>query len=212
MSVSAVLALADGTVFHGISIGAKETHRRSRLQHRDERGIRRSFPIPSYARQIVTLTYPHIGNTGTTPEDQESSIIAPAGLVIRDLPLLESNWRSNLTLPDYLQRGRVVAIAGIDTRKLTRLLREKGAQAGCIMTGENLDSNVAVHAARRFPGLAGMDLAKVVSTKETYQWNDGTIWRAGRRHCGPRSACMWWLTILASSATSCACWPMPAAA
>ncbi len=126
------------------------------------------------------MTYPHIGNTGTTPEDQESSIIAPAGLVIRDLPLLESNWRSNLTLSEYLQRGRVVAIAGLDTRKLTRLLREKGAQAGCIMTGENLDPNVAVHAARRFPGLAGMDLAKVVSTKETYQWNDGTIWRAGR--------------------------------
>ena len=104
-------------------------------------------------------------------------MVAPAGLVIRDLPLLESNWRSNLSLPAYLERGRIVAIAGIDTRKLTRLLREKGAQSGCIMTGDNVDAKAAVHAARRFPGLKGMDLAKVVSTRELYQWNDGSIWR-----------------------------------
>ncbi len=180
MSVSAVLALADGTVFHGISIGAKGNTTGEVVFNTAMTGYQEILSDPSYARQIVTLTYPHIGNTGTTPEDQESSLIAPAGLVIRDLPLLESNWRSNLTLPEYLQRGRVVAIAGLDTRKLTRLLREKGAQAGCIMTGENLDPNIAVHAARRFPGLAGMDLAKVVSTKESYQWNDGTIWRASR--------------------------------
>ena len=181
MSVSAVLALTDGTVFHGISIGAKGNTTGEVVFNTAMTGYQEILSDPSYARQIVTLTYPHIGNTGTTPEDQESSLIAPAGLVIRDLPLLESNWRSNLTLPEYLQRGRVVAIAGLDTRKLTRLLREKGAQAGCIMTGENLDPNVAVHAARRFPGLAGMDLAKVVTTKESYQWNDGTIWRTPGR-------------------------------
>jgi carbamoyl-phosphate synthase small subunit len=181
VSVSAVLALADGTVFHGISIGAKGNTTGEVVFNTAMTGYQEILSDPSYARQIVTLTYPHIGNTGTTPEDQEASLIAPAGLVIRDLPLLESSWRSNLTLPEYLQRGRVVAIAGLDTRKLTRLLREKGAQAGCIMTGENLDPSVAVHAARRFPGLAGMDLAKVVSTKESYQWNDGTIWRAPGR-------------------------------
>jgi carbamoyl-phosphate synthase small subunit len=179
--VSAVLALADGTVFRGISIGAKGNTTGEVVFNTAMTGYQEILSDPSYFRQIVTLTYPHIGNTGTTPEDQESSLVAPAGLVIRDLPLLESNWRSNLTLPDYLQRNRMVAIAGIDTRKLTRVLREKGAQAGCIMTGENVDENAAVHAARRFPGLAGMDLAKVVSTKETYQWNDGTIWRAPGR-------------------------------
>jgi carbamoyl-phosphate synthase small subunit len=181
VSVSAVLALADGTVFHGISIGAKGNTTGEVVFNTAMTGYQEVLSDPSYARQIVTLTYPHIGNTGTTPEDQESSSLAAAGLVIRDLPLLESNWRSNLTLSEYLQRGRVVAIAGLDTRKLTRLLREKGAQAGCIMTGDNLDPNVAVHAARRFPGLAGMDLAKVVTTKESYQWNDGTIWRAPGR-------------------------------
>jgi carbamoyl-phosphate synthase small subunit len=179
--VSAVLALADGTVFHGISIGAKGNTTGEVVFNTAMTGYQEILSDPSYARQIVTLTYPHIGNTGITPEDQESSLIAPAGLVIRDLPLLESNWRSSLTLSEYLERGRVVAIADIDTRKLTRLLREKGAQAGCIMTGENIDPNAAVHAARRFPGLAGMDLAKVVSTKERYQWNDGTIWRAPGR-------------------------------
>ena len=144
-------------------------------------GYQEILSDPSYCRQIVTLTYPHIGNTGNTPEDQESSMVAPAGLVIRDLPLLESNWRSSIPLSEFLERGRIVAIADIDTRKLTRLLREKGAQAGCIMTGENIDATAAVHAARRFPGLAGMDLAKVVSTREPYQWNDGTVWRNGNR-------------------------------
>jgi carbamoyl-phosphate synthase small subunit len=179
--VSAVLALADGTVFNGISIGAKGNTTGEVVFNTAMTGYQEILSDPSYARQIVTLTYPHIGNTGTTPEDQESSLVATAGLVIRDLPLLESNWRSSVTLGEYLERGRVVAIAGIDTRKLTRLLREKGAQAGCIMTGENIDASAAIRAARAFPGLAGMDLAKVVSTKERYQWNDGTIWRAPGR-------------------------------
>jgi carbamoyl-phosphate synthase small subunit len=181
VSVSAVLALADGTVFNGISIGAKGNTTGEVVFNTSMTGYQEILSDPSYSRQIVTLTYPHIGNTGTTPEDQESSLIAPAGLVIRNLPLLESNWRSNLGLREYLERGRVVAIAEIDTRKLTRLLREKGAQAGCIMTGDNVDANAAVHAARRFPGLQGMDLAKVVSTRERYQWNDGTIWRGPGR-------------------------------
>ncbi len=144
-------------------------------------GYQEILSDPSYTRQIVTLTYPHIGNTGTTPEDQESATVAPSGLVIRDLPLLASNWRSTLSLQEYLERGKIVAIAGIDTRRLTRLLREKGAQAGCIMTGENVDESAAVHAARKFPGLKGMDLAKVVSTRERYQWNDGSIWQSATR-------------------------------
>jgi carbamoyl-phosphate synthase small subunit len=179
--VSAVLALADGSVFHGISIGAKGNTTGEVVFNTSMTGYQEILSDPSYCRQIVTLTYPHIGNTGTTPEDQESSMVAPAGLVIRDLSLVTSNWRSNLSLSEYLERGRIVAIAGIDTRRLTRLLREKGVQSGCIMTGEHLDANVAVVAARKFPGLAGMDLAKVVSTRERYQWNDGTIWRAGNR-------------------------------
>jgi len=185
--VSAVLALADGSVFHGISIGAKGNTTGEVVFNTSMTGYQEILSDPSYSRQIVTLTYPHIGNTGTTPEDQESSMVAPAGLVIRDLPLAISNWRSNLTLSEYLERGRIVAIAGIDTRRLTRVLREKGVQSGCIMTGDNIDANVAVVAARKFPGLAGMDLAKVVSTKERYQWNDGSIWRtAGRPTLRPQ--------------------------
>jgi carbamoyl-phosphate synthase small subunit len=186
VSVSAVLALADGTVFLGQSIGAKGNTTGEVVFNTAMTGYQEILSDPSYARQIVTLTYPHIGNTGATPEDQESSGVMPAGLVIRDLPLLHSNWRSTQSLQDYLERGRIVAIAGIDTRKLTRILREQGAQPGCIMTGDNVDPNAAVHAARRFPGLKGMDLAKVVSTKERYQWNDGSIWREGTR--GPLRA------------------------
>jgi carbamoyl-phosphate synthase small subunit len=181
VSATAVLALADGTVFRGRSIGAKGNTTGEVVFNTSMTGYQEILTDPSYSRQIVTLTYPHIGNTGTTPEDQESGQIAPSGLVIRDLPLLESNWRSTSSLQDFLERGRVVAIADIDTRKLTRLLREKGAQAGCIMTGENIDESVAVHAARRFPGLKGMDLAKVVSTKEAYQWNDGSVWQEAAR-------------------------------
>ncbi|MGC4027726.1 MAG: glutamine-hydrolyzing carbamoyl-phosphate synthase small subunit [Steroidobacteraceae bacterium] len=179
--MSAVLALADGTVFLGQSIGAKGNTTGEVVFNTAMTGYQEILSDPSYTRQIVTLTYPHIGNTGTTPEDQESSMVTPAGLVIRDLPLLHSSWRATQSLQQYLERGRIVAIAGIDTRKLTRILREQGAQSGCIMTGDNVDPNAAVHAARRFPGLTGMDLAKVVSTKERYQWNDGSIWRDATR-------------------------------
>ena len=176
MSVPAVLALADGTIFRGQSIGAKGNTTGEVVFNTALTGYQEILTDPSYARQIVTLTCPHIGNTGTTPEDLESAQIFAAGLIIRDLPILPSNWRLNESLPEFLERGRVVAIAGIDTRKLTRVLREKGAQAGCIMTGEQVDEAAAVKAARKFPGLKGMDLAKVVSTKRTFQWNEGTVW------------------------------------
>ena len=176
MSVPAVLALADGTIFRGQSIGAKGNTTGEVVFNTALSGYQEILTDPSYARQIVTLTCPHVGNTGATPEDLESAQIYAAGLVIRDLPILASNWRANESLPQFLERGRVVAIAGIDTRKLTRIVREKGAQAGCIMTGEKADQAAAVKAARKFPGLKGMDLAKVVSTKKSYQWNEGTLW------------------------------------
>ena len=176
MSVPAVLALADGTIFRGQSIGAKGNTTGEVVFNTALSGYQEILTDPSYARQIVTLTCPHIGNTGATPEDLESAQIYPAGLVIRDLPMLASNWRANESLPEFLERGRVVAIADIDTRKLTRIVREKGAQAGCIMTGDKADQAAAIKAARKFPGLKGMDLAKVVSTKKSYQWNEGTLW------------------------------------
>jgi carbamoyl-phosphate synthase small subunit len=176
VSVPAVLALADGTLFRGQSIGAKGNTTGEVVFNTALTGYQEILTDPSYARQIVTLTVPHVGNTGTTPEDLESAQAYPAGLVIRDLPFIASNWRSSESLPEFLERARVVAIAGIDTRKLTRLLREKGAQAGCIMTGDAVDEGAAVKAARKFPGLKGMDLAKVVSAKRSYQWNEGSLW------------------------------------
>ena len=174
--VAAVLALADGTVFHGRSIGAKGNTTGEVVFNTAMTGYQEILTDPSYSKQIVTLTYPHIGNTGTNPEDLEAPSIYAAGLIIRDLPAVYSNWRASESLGSFLQRGKIVAIADIDTRKLTRILREKGAQSGCIMTGEKVDANAAVHLARKFPGLKGMDLAKVVSTKRVYQWNEGTNW------------------------------------
>ena len=171
-----MLALADGTIFHGKSIGAKGNTTGEVVFNTALTGYQEILTDPSYARQLVTLTCPHIGNTGTTPEDLESSQVYPAGLIIRDLPIVASSWRANEPLPEFLERGRVVAIADIDTRKLTRVLREKGAQAGCIMTGEQVDQAAAVKAARKFPGLKGMDLAKVVTTKRSFQWNEGSLW------------------------------------
>jgi carbamoyl-phosphate synthase small subunit len=176
VSTTAVLALADGTIFRGQSIGAKGNTTGEVVFNTALTGYQEILTDPSYARQIVTLTVPHIGNTGTTPEDLEAAQIYAAGLVIRDLPLLRSNWRSNESLCEFLERGRVVAISGVDTRKLTRILREKGAQAGCIMTGEKVDEAAAVKLAAKFPGLKGMDLAKVVSAKRSFQWNEGSVW------------------------------------
>jgi carbamoyl-phosphate synthase small subunit len=181
VSQPAVLALADGSIFRGQSIGAKGNTTGEVVFNTALTGYQEILTDPSYARQIVTLTCPHIGNTGATPEDLESQQVYAAGLVIRDLALLPSSWRASESLPEFLERGRVVAIAGIDTRRLTRLVREKGAQAGCIMTGDQLDEAAAVKAARKFPGLKGMDLAKVVSTKRVFQWNDGSVWPESTR-------------------------------
>ncbi len=176
MATPAVLALEDGTVFRGVSVGIRGNTTGEVVFNTSMTGYQEILSDPSYCRQIVTLTYPHVGNTGTTPEDLESGAIYSAGLVIRDLPLLHSNWRAAESLGSFLTRCRVVAIAEVDTRKLTRVLREKGAQAGCIMTGDSIDEADAVRAAKKFPGLKGMDLAKVVSTKRQYQWNDGSLW------------------------------------
>ncbi len=187
MTTPAVLALEDGTVFRGVSVGAKGNTTGEVVFNTSMTGYQEILTDPSYCRQIVTLTYPHIGNTGTTPEDLESGGVHAAGLVVRDLAMLHSNWRATATLSNFLQRCKVVAIADIDTRKLTRLLREKGAQSGCIMTGDSIDEAAAVRAARKFPGLKGMDLAKVVSTKKPYQWNDGIIWKAAGKPPRPQS-------------------------
>ncbi len=177
MTTPAVLALEDGTVFHGVSVGAVGTSTGEVVFNTAMTGYQEILTDPSYSRQIVTLTYPHIGNTGTNAEDLESGSVHAAGLVIRNLPTLHSSWRATESLPQFLGRSGVVAIAEIDTRRLTRILREKGAQAGCIASGEAAArTDLAVEAARRFPGLKGMDLAKVVSTGRAYQWNEGTNW------------------------------------
>ena len=185
MTAPAVLALGDGSIFKGHSIGAAGNTTGEVVFNTAITGYQEILTDPSYARQIVTLTYPHIGNTGATAEDMESAQIYASGLVVRDLSMIASSWRSAEPLSDFLKRGRLVAIAGIDTRRLTRLLREKGAQAGCIMTGERMDEAAAVRAARAFPGLKGMDLAKVVTTRQAYQWNDGSI---GREPAAPLRA------------------------
>jgi carbamoyl-phosphate synthase small subunit len=177
-SKPAVLALADGTVFRGDSIGAAGAAAGEVVFNTAMTGYQEILTDPSYCRQIVTLTYPHIGNTGINPEDIEATRIHAAGLVIRDLPPLASSWRLQETLAQYLGREGVVAIAGIDTRKLTRILREKGAQSGCLMAGA-IDEGKALAQARAFPGLAGMDLAKVVSCEKSYAWSE-TEWSLGQ--------------------------------
>ncbi|MDP3332938.1 MAG: glutamine-hydrolyzing carbamoyl-phosphate synthase small subunit [Methylococcaceae bacterium] len=174
MIKSAVLVLEDGTVFKGVSIGAEGCSVGEVVFNTAMTGYQEILSDPSYARQIVTLTYPHIGNTGTNDEDNESVGVFASGLVIRDLPLLASNWRSEKTLQQYLLDHNVVAIADIDTRKLTRLLRDKGAQRGCIMAGDSLDLDAAKTAIAGFPGLKGMDLAKEVTTYQVYEWTENT--------------------------------------
>jgi len=179
---SALLALEDGSLFTGEGIGFSGQSVGEVVFNTAMTGYQEILSDPSYARQIVTLTYPHIGNTGTTPEDMESGKAYATGLVIRDLPRRVSNWRSELPLADFLRKQKVVGIAGIDTRRLTRLLREKGAQNGCIVTvdaGGKIDKRAAVAAARAFEGLKGMDLAKVVTTKQSYDWHEGT-WELGQ--------------------------------
>lgn len=174
----ALLALADGTIFRGYSIGAAGHTVGEVVFNTALTGYQEILTDPSYARQLVTLTYPHIGNVGVNSEDVEADRVHAAGLIIRDLPVLDSNFRKERSLTDYLSAEGVVAIAGIDTRRLTRILREKGAQAGCILAGED-NVERALELARGFPGLAGMDLAKVVTTERAYPWTE-TEWRLGQ--------------------------------
>ncbi|HSD70537.1 MAG TPA: glutamine-hydrolyzing carbamoyl-phosphate synthase small subunit [Woeseiaceae bacterium] len=178
MTTPAILALEDGTVFHGISVGKEGKTIGEVVFNTAMTGYQEILTDPSYCRQIVTLTYPHIGNTGTNSQDMESSRVHASGLVIRDRSMLTSSWRSERSFSEFLVAGKTVAIADIDTRKLTRILREKGAQSGCIMTGE-VDPSIAVQHARKFPGIAGMDLAKIVTTDRSYQWCHGSEF--GRR-------------------------------
>ena len=175
----AILVLADGTVFRGKGIGAVGSSVGEVVFNTAICGYQEILTDPSYTRQIVTLTYPHIGNYGINEEDGEADKVYAAGLVIRDLPLLASNFRSTQTLDAYLKAQNVVAIADIDTRKLTRILREKGAQAGCLVTGDNIDEVAAIAQAKGFPGLAGMDLAQVVTTAKPYPWTEGE-WQLGK--------------------------------
>ena len=175
MSKPAILALADGSIFRGEAIGADGQTVGEVVFNTAMTGYQEILTDPSYARQIVTLTYPHIGNTGTTPEDAEADRVWAAGLVIRDLPLLSSNWRNKQPLDEYLKANNVVAIAGIDTRRLTRILREKGSQNGCILAGDNITDEQALELARGFPGLKGMDLAKEVTCAKAYEWRSG-VW------------------------------------
>jgi len=179
---SALLALEDGSLFYGESIGVPGQAVGEVVFNTAMTGYQEILTDPSYARQIVTLTYPHIGNTGANPEDMESGGVHAAGLVIRDLPLAHSNFRATESLPEFMRRHKLVGIAGIDTRRLTRLLREKGAQNGCILAvekGGKLDKKAALKAARAFPGLKGMDLAKVVTTRKSYMWDEG-LWELGK--------------------------------
>ncbi|MDR8522890.1 MULTISPECIES: glutamine-hydrolyzing carbamoyl-phosphate synthase small subunit [Shewanella] len=175
LTKSALLVLEDGTIFSGTAIGAEGMSVGEVVFNTSMTGYQEILTDPSYSRQMVTLTYPHIGNTGTNEEDTESDSVHACGLIIRDLPLVASNFRNQQSLSDYLIANNVVGIADIDTRKLTRILREKGAQAGCIMVGD-LDEAKALAAAKAFPGLKGMDLAKEVTTNETYSWRSGS-WR-----------------------------------
>ena len=175
LAKSALLVLEDGTVFNGVSIGAEGCSVGEVVFNTAMTGYQEILSDPSYAQQIVTLTYPHIGNVGTNSEDDESAGVFVSGLVIRDLPILASNWRNQKTLPQYLLDNNVVAIADIDTRKLTRLLRDKGAQRGCILAGDDVTVEAALKAIESFPGLKGLDLAKEVTVTESYEWTEN-IW------------------------------------
>ena len=175
MTTPAILALEDGSIFKGLAIGATGQSIGEVVFNTSMTGYQEILTDPSYAHQIVTLTYPHIGNTGTNSEDEESAFVWAAGLVIRDLPLMASNWRNTQALDEYLIANNVVAIADIDTRRLTRILREKGSLSGCIMAGDDIDEALALAAAQGFEGLKGMDLAKEVTVKEAYDWT-GSTW------------------------------------
>jgi len=172
---AAILVLEDGTVFEGESVGAPGLSVGEVVFNTAMTGYQEVLTDPSYARQMVTLTYPHIGNTGLTDQDDEARKVWSAGLIVRDVPRRPSNWRSQVSLQDWLLQRGVVAISGIDTRKLTRILRERGAQNGALMAGDDINVDIALEAARKFPGLKGMDLAKVTSTDKAYSWNEGQL-------------------------------------
>ncbi|CAA0081556.1 Carbamoyl-phosphate synthase small chain [Zhongshania aliphaticivorans] len=180
MTVPAILALEDGSIFRGIAIGAEGHSVGEVVFNTAMTGYQEILTDPSYARQIVTLTYPHIGNTGVNSEDEEAETIWSAGLVIRDLPMLASSFRSEQSLSEYLKSRNIVGIADIDTRRLTRILRDKGAQSGCLMAGD-IDDAKALAMAKEFAGLKGMDLAKEVTTPERYEWREGS-WTLGEGH------------------------------
>jgi carbamoyl-phosphate synthase small subunit len=184
----AILVLEDGTVFRGVSVGAPGRTLGEVVFNTAMTGYQEILTDPSYYRQIVTLTYPHIGNVGTNSDDFEAKRVYAAGLIIRDLPELASNWRAELTLGEFLRRSNTVAIAELDTRRLTRIIRDSGAQAGCIITGEAAKVAEALAAAKKFPGLKGMDLARLVSTKAAYQWKQGSIWPVRQTIFAKRSA------------------------
>lgn len=175
MTDTAILALEDGTVFRGVSIGAPGLSVGEVVFNTSMTGYQEILTDPSYARQLVTLTYPHIGNTGMTAQDDEAAKVWSAGLIVRDVPRRPSNWRSEVSLPEWMLARGIQGIAGIDTRKLTRLLREKGAQNGAIMAGDSVDEAAAIEAARKFPGLKGMDLAREVTTAQPYVWTEGSL-------------------------------------
>lgn len=174
MKTRALLALEDGTLFHGVSVGVAGKTVGEVVFNTAMTGYQEILTDPSYARQIVTLTYPHIGNTGTNSEDNESDRVHASGLVIRDVPRRVSSWRAEQSLPGFLVQNNLVAIAGIDTRKLTRLIRERGAQRGCIVAGNTMDGEAAIAQARAFPGLKGLDLAREVTTDRIYAWSQGS--------------------------------------
>ena len=194
LSSPAILALEDGSIFKGLAIGAAGISVGEVVFNTAMSGYQEILTDPSYARQIVTLTYPHIGNTGTNPEDEESTGIWAAGLVIRDLPLMASNYRNQQGLQDYLEQRGIVAIADIDTRRLTRILRDKGALNGCLMAGETIDEVRALAEARGFAGLKGMDLAREVSVAKRYSWDEGS-WVFGVGHSQRPAADMPWHVV-----------------
>jgi carbamoyl-phosphate synthase small subunit len=194
LSIPAILALADGSIFKGLAIGAAGISVGEVVFNTAMSGYQEILTDPSYARQIVTLTYPHIGNTGTNAEDEESSGVWAAGLVIRDLPLLASNYRNEQGLQQYLEQRGIVAISDIDTRRLTRILRDKGAQSGCLMAGEAIDEERALAEARGFAGLKGMDLAKEVSVDKPYTWDEGS-WVFGIGHSRRPAAELPWHVV-----------------
>ncbi|MCB1688191.1 MAG: glutamine-hydrolyzing carbamoyl-phosphate synthase small subunit [Halioglobus sp.] len=194
MSIAAILALEDGSIFKGLAIGATGTSVGEVVFNTAMSGYQEILTDPSYARQIVTLTYPHIGNTGTNAEDEESPAIWATGLVIRDLPLMASNYRNEQGLSEYLESRNIVAIADIDTRRLTRILREKGALNGCLMAGEDLDEAKALEQARAFGGLKGMDLAKEVTAPASYTWREGS-WELGVGHSERTEADLPWHVV-----------------